>query len=525
VAWAEGEVGQSISQRRAGAGDLLSFARVPRSGGPVIAALIGGSVFLGLLFFREFRAAIEVWNASTAYGHCYLVLPMTAYLLWDRRDIVAHTHPHPEFGWALLALPIAGLWLCAERLGIMEGRQLAAIAGFELLFLVVLGRRLFWKLSGPLLYLFFLVPFGAFLTPVLQRFTAVFSIVGLNLLGIPNFSDNFIIETPAGIFFVAEACAGLRFLIAAVAFGVFYALLNFRSPVRRAAFMAASIGVPIVANGFRALGIVVLGQILGSAEAAAADHIIYGWLFFSIVMLLLVAAGHPFREMSVPRPAPAAGSGQRPGGRLYAGTVATVVLLGIGPALAGLIDSRAVAVPLAAMPNLTMPSGCERASVEQQAGPSSRHYSVQCGNSLFDVRASVFPARSTASASVAERRRVTQEVGAEDVTIAPLAGVADGTPKGEWLLVQTTDPNRLTAVASWVDGEPVRSGLAGRVAQARDSLLGADFAPVLLTITTAEPARVASLNRRRTLERMQAFVNAQDGLDAKIAGMSRLRAE
>ena len=46
----------------------------------------------------------------------------------------------------------------------------------------------------------------------------------------------------------------------------------------------------------RALGIVVLGAVLGSAQAAAADHLIYGWMFFSVVMLLLVASGMPFRE-------------------------------------------------------------------------------------------------------------------------------------------------------------------------------------------------------------------------------------
>ena len=48
----------------------------------------------------------------------------------------------------------------------------------------------------------------------------------------------------------------------------------------------------------------VLGAILGSANAAAADHVIYGWVFFSLVMLLLVAGGMPFREdPSGPTPA------------------------------------------------------------------------------------------------------------------------------------------------------------------------------------------------------------------------------
>ena len=169
-----------------------------------------------------------------------------------------------------------------------------------MLFLAVLGRRLWWAAAGPLLYLYFLVPFGDFLTPRLQDITTWFIRHGLDILGIPAFIDGYVIEIPQGTFFVAEACAGLRFLIASIAFGCLYALMMYRSPVRRGLFILVSIIVPIIANGFRGLGIVVLGYLLGSAQAAAADHIIYGWLFFSLVILLLIALGLPFREDTLP---------------------------------------------------------------------------------------------------------------------------------------------------------------------------------------------------------------------------------
>ena len=193
-------------------------------------------------------------------------------------------------------MPLAAAWLVAERLGIMEGRQLAAVSFVEVLFLAVLGRRLWWAMAGPLLYLYFLVPFGEFLTPRLQDITTFFIRHGLEILGVPAYIDGYIIEIPQGTFFVAEACAGLRFLIASIAFGCLYALLMYRSPVRRGVFILVSIIVPIIANGFRGLGIVYLGYILGSAQAAAADHILYGWIFFSLVILLLIALGLPFRE-------------------------------------------------------------------------------------------------------------------------------------------------------------------------------------------------------------------------------------
>ncbi|MBU6497225.1 MAG: exosortase, partial [Rhodospirillales bacterium] len=263
---------------------------------PVLPALFLGLVPLGAIFHAEIAAAVQTWIESTAYSHCFFVLPIALYLAWDRRHSLAAVPVVPLPVATLLVLPLAAAWLVAERLGIMEGRQLVALTMLEVLFLAILGWRMAHALMAPLLYLYFLVPFGAFLTPQLQDFTAHFITGGLTFLGIPNASDGNVIAIPEGRFFVAEACAGLRFLIASIAFGALYATLIYRGAWRRAAFIAVSIVLPVIANGVRALGIVVLAHFLGSAKAATADHIIYGWVFFSAVILLLILAGLPFRQ-------------------------------------------------------------------------------------------------------------------------------------------------------------------------------------------------------------------------------------
>jgi exosortase/archaeosortase family protein len=78
------------------------------------------------------------------------------------------------------------------------------------------------------------------------------------------------------------------------AYGVLVCQVCFRSWPRRAAFMALALVVPVLANGVRAWGTIVLAGRLGIQFAAGFDHVFYGWVFFAVVMALTMLAGWPF---------------------------------------------------------------------------------------------------------------------------------------------------------------------------------------------------------------------------------------
>lgn len=484
---------------------------------PAAAGLSLGLLAWIVLFLPECVAAVGVWRDSDTYGHCFLILPMAAYLAWDRRAALAGLMPRPLPVLAPLALPVSAVWFLAERLGIMEGRQLAAIAALELMVLAVLGWRLFRALRAPLLFLVFLVPFGAFVTPALQQFTAGFIVRGLNLLGVANYVTDFTIEISAGVFYVAEACAGLRFLIAAVAFGVFYALLNYRSPGRRLLFVAASVVVPILANGVRALGIVVLGAILGSADAAAADHVIYGWMFFSLVMLLLVAGGMPFRE-DPPNPALSGQPGAMPAEARPAWAAAAVILLlAAGPTAAMMLARQVTPALLTEALAFAAPPGCATDPAPAPVLPAQRvTTTLSCAGQRLAVTAEAFPRRSTANNLLRERRRVIGELSAEEATVAALP-TSQGT--GNWSLIHTVGPARAVAVAvaSWTGGAPARDGMADRIRQARHSLFGTAFAPILITAMIESPKRPNPAEQQQADALLRSFVDAQTDLTARVA--------
>ena len=491
---------------------------------PAVLPLAAGLALFALLFHAEAAAAVHVWIESTAYNHGFLILPIVAWLLWDRRARLSGAVARPMPMAALAAIPVAVVWLLADRLGIMEGRQLMAMTLLQLLLVGVLGWSVYRLLLGPFLYLYFLVPFGAFVTPALQNFTTDFVGIGLNLIGVPNYIDSHLIQIPEGAFYVAQACAGLRFLIAAVAFGCLYALLMYRSPLRRGIFMGVSVVVPIIANGFRALGIVALGHYIGSAQAAATDHVLYGWIFFSIVILLLVLLGLPFREdLAGWAPAAAPPPSRRPPGRPLAAMLAIGVIAALGPFAAWGFD-RAAAADLAVAPP-PLPAGTCR-----PAGPSSvapgigaarmavQRFVCQAHGESLGVRVVVerFSPRSDPAPMLLEERRLSGRLGAEDVVRGEMS--AGGL---RWRVIETSEPTRTTAFLLWIDGDARAPDLRTRLRQAIASLFGGGTAPVLVAVAAdPDPSAIGPEGRHRALTAIAAYLAGQPDLKAELARLS-----
>ena len=63
----------------------------------------------GLLIFQDaVSAAVRVWWVSPTYSHCFLIVPIVAWLAWEKRPALAATAP-ALFPQALLLMPLLGL--------------------------------------------------------------------------------------------------------------------------------------------------------------------------------------------------------------------------------------------------------------------------------------------------------------------------------------------------------------------------------------------------------------------------------
>jgi exosortase A len=247
-----------------------------------------------VLFAHDARGMASQWWNSSTYQHCLFILPITAWLLWQRRHEVAEITPGAWLpGLILVALAAFG-WLIGEAGGASLIRHAALIAMIQATILTILGPAVTRANLFPIFYLIFLIPFGDVFVPPLQNVTASMSMALLHLSGIPARIDGVFITISNGWFEVAEACSGVKFLVAMVAYGALVAHVCFISWPRRIAFMALCIAAPILANGIRAFATIYAAHLTSVETATGFDHIVYGWFFFAAVMVLVMLAGWRF---------------------------------------------------------------------------------------------------------------------------------------------------------------------------------------------------------------------------------------
>jgi exosortase A len=320
------------SSQQAAPTQSAATAKVWRSALPALAI----AIFAILVLYRETAMAmVETWGRTETFTHGFLVPPITLWLIWRIRGDVALVTPRPN-AWALLALAATGFaWLLGELATVGVVSQFALTTMLVLAVPAVLGLPVARRIAFPLAFLYFAVPFGEFALPQLMEWTANFTVLGLRLSGIPVYREGLHFVIPSGSWSVVEACSGVRYIIASLTVGTLFAYLSYHSLKRRLIFVAVAFVVPVVANWLRAYMIVMIGHLSSNKLAVGVDHLIYGWLFFGIVIMAMFWIGSRWREDELAPQAEqvAPASAGAPGARMspLVATLALAAFAGVWP--------------------------------------------------------------------------------------------------------------------------------------------------------------------------------------------------
>jgi exosortase len=273
------------------AGDPAGVNKVAAS---PVRALLPYAIIAALLVVIYYRIGAKLltdWYNIPDYSHGFLVPLFSAFLVWDKRKVLAATPASPT--WRGLYLIVPALFLVI--LGVYGADLFLSRFSFVLLAAglvwTFLGSAMLRELRFPLLVLLLAIPFPAIIfnqiTFPLQLLASSLASEILPHLGVPVLHEGNIIELPLMKLEVAEACSGIRSLMSLFTLAVFYGYFLEKTTARRVVLAIASIPIAVAANAFRIVGTGLCVQYWDPQKALGFFHEFSGWVMFVISLACL----------------------------------------------------------------------------------------------------------------------------------------------------------------------------------------------------------------------------------------------
>jgi exosortase A len=264
-------------------------------------ALLAVSLPLLVVTREALLRLIEQWWINDGYGHGLVILPAIVYLLWLRKERIVRELPTPSWlGVAALAGVMVG-WLGFHIIGVMVAEQIVVVFLLVAIVYAQCGARVSRIVALPLLYLLLAVPFWNVLVPWLQSDTANASAAIVRWLGVPVYLEGVYMSIPDGQFLVADVCAGLRFVLAALSLSGFYSLLNLQRLSTRLTLLVVAFVVSVVFNWIRVASIVLIGHHSQMQSPLVGSHNELGWVLFVGVVAVILVVGRVLERIEESR--------------------------------------------------------------------------------------------------------------------------------------------------------------------------------------------------------------------------------
>lgn len=261
------------------------------------ASVIVTLVILGLItaiYIPILTAMVRHWEVVPDYSHGFLVVPLALYFAYEKKYFLKAAPI--EGDWRGVVLLVVGvLVLAIGQLGglltPLRASYIVTLMGIVLLFL---GPSVFRILLFPMGFLFLMVPLPQSVVNVvafpLQLIAANWAVETLHLLGIPVLLEGNIIHLAHTDLFVAEACSGLRSLMALLTLGVVFAhFFRPRQPIQQVILVISTIPLAVIVNSIRVAITGILAHHYGEVAATGFIHEFQGMITFTVAFLALLA--------------------------------------------------------------------------------------------------------------------------------------------------------------------------------------------------------------------------------------------
>jgi exosortase len=230
------------------------------------------------------------WMRDEDMGHGFFVPLIAGYIVWQRRDELLQAKASPNaWGLVVIAWGAAQLYIATLGAELFLART-AFIISLAGVVLFLGGTRVLRLTAFPLFLLFFMVPIPAIVynqvTFKLQLLASRLAETALGGLGVPVLREGNILQLASQRLSVVEACSGIRSLLTLSFLSLVYAYFFDKRAWMRAALLAATVPIALVANACR----VTVSGLLSEVDPALAEgmfHTAAGWIIFMVGLGLL----------------------------------------------------------------------------------------------------------------------------------------------------------------------------------------------------------------------------------------------
>lgn len=251
------------------------------------------TVLLIVVYLPTWRHLVYQWATDEDVGHGFLVVPVAAWVAWQRREELLTLEWKPAW-WGLGVMLWGVLQSVVGVLGAELFLQRTSILITLLGMLLVLGgTRAVRILLFPLLLLPFMIPIPAVIynqiTFPLQLFASAVAETVLGWLNIPVLRDGNVLHLASQTLSVAEACSGIRSLLSLSFLSLVYAYFFDKKVWMRWALLIGVVPIAILANAARVTLTGILSDEVSPELAEGFYHELEGWIVFMVAFAMLIA--------------------------------------------------------------------------------------------------------------------------------------------------------------------------------------------------------------------------------------------
>jgi exosortase len=248
------------------------------------------------LFLVGYYPVLEIlankWANSEEYSHAFLTLPIIAYMVWNKRQLLLQDAGKSSFFGLLLLLLSTPLYLFSLLTQVHTLIALSMILAIVGILIYITGVQTICHLATPLFLLIILIPVPEQLfiqlTFPLQLKVSQASEIFVRFFGVPIFREGNVMNIPGKSFEVVEACSGLRSMITLLTLSIIVGYFMLKTNTSKGVLLLASIPIAILVNIFRVVALILFYHFFKVDLTGGMLHTLLGLLIFGLALALLL---------------------------------------------------------------------------------------------------------------------------------------------------------------------------------------------------------------------------------------------